>query len=682
MQGKRYKLYLASGIRLWTMYFQKEYSDFFNKKVDLFQPALIDKQYTGDHRLIPIRIATKDLGEINTCDAVLAYMKMYDTKDNGPAGTDSTWECGYAIGAEKPTIMLVENLEHLDYYSAQWMVTFSIGAILTTDKRVAEQAKNHDKFTHTTIIYCTKKEEFETNIIEYLDNYYKSVYAREGKINYSVDQELRAIASKESISEHLLNTVQNGNVVKAAQYFQKITPLHCEIFTQPERAFQTSALFEKVCDLEVERAKVVQEILQKDNALLVPFLQVAIQECVKSMDGAPDTSEVASMISYWLNIPAAEVRGHKQGKKKTRPTIFYELYDLVSHHITASDRYFNGGFVYKVGAVLEVYNWLNTYAIDDVFDNSSTRQGQATLHVQFRSRKNAMLLGAIGHCYSLLLLHELTQEHPRVAAKLLNALNAVEQVIYVGQKIDLALSFAKPQQLQKYMRSNSFDDALRNYFMRIYGICGSFYEEIGRMAMEATNVGAQFFNQAQAEQACIAIAKYFGLVQMIRNDLGDLIAPEAHSGMSKGMKDTSHNDVMEGKLTLPILYVLYSTQLPGSDRKKLLSLMGKKKLTAKQHLDVSRIIWESGAIEYTMQYVEYYVNLVQDVYVRYIHETPTRLKWIIKLMDVTPLINITFRRLAYAQKWRKLEPEPLEAGTITRLTKWTDRTNFLSAVNK
>ena len=664
------------------MYFQKEYSAFFNKKVDLFQPALIDKQYTGDHRLIPIRIATKDLGEINKCDAILAYMKMYDTKDNGPAGTDSSWECGYAIGAEKPTIMLVENLEHLDYYSAQWMVTFSIGAILTTDKRVAEQAKNHDKFTHTTIIYCAKKDEFEAKIIEYLDNYYKSIYAREGKINYSVDQELREIATKANIVKRLSVSIRSNNTSKVNSYLKGISPLHRAIFTQPERVFQTSALFERICDYEVERAKVIRAILQKDIGLLVSFLQATIQECVKSMDGAPGIAEVASMISYWLSIPAAEVRGHKQGKKKTRPTIFYELYDLVSHHITSSDRYYNGNFVYKAGAILEVYNWLNTYAIDDVFDNSLTRQGQETLHVRYGSRKNAVLLGAIGHCYSLLLLGELTQQHPKVALKLLSALNEVERVVYVGQRIDLSLTFSKPQQLRRYMQSHSFNDALQDYYLRIYGICGSFYEEIGRMAMQATNVGAQFYNQEQAEQACIAIAKYFGIVQMIRNDLGDLIAPEAHSGMSKGMKDTSHNDVMEGKLTLPILYAFYNVRVHKQDRAKLFSLMGKGKLSAKQHLEVSRIIWESGAIEYTMQYVEYYANLVQDEYVRHIHETPTRLKWIIKLMDVTPLINVTFRRLAYTQKWRKLEPEPLDAEVIAMLTKWTDRANFLLAVQK
>jgi geranylgeranyl pyrophosphate synthase len=76
------------------------------------------------------------------------------------------------------------------------------------------------------------------------------------------------------------------------------------------------------------------------------------------------------------------------------------------------------------------------------------------------------------------------------------------------------------------------------------------------MAVKSTNVGAQFYNQEEAENSCIYMAKLFGLVQMIRNDLGDLIFPEEMPDMSKGMKDTSHNDIMEGKLTLPIIYTV------------------------------------------------------------------------------------------------------------------------------
>lgn len=670
MQGKRYKLYLASGIKLWSLSFKDEYAPFFNKKVDLFQPALIDNQYTGDHRTIPIKIATKDLGEINKCDAILAYMKMYDTQNNGPAGTDSTWECGYAIGGEKPTIMLVENLEHLDYYSAQWMVTFSIGALLTTSKEVADFAKNHDKFTHTTILYCENKEQFESKIIEYLDKYYKSIYAREGIINYSVDEELRKYADKANIEKIL----EHSKEYSGQNHFELVT----KIFESEKTNFENISTFHQICDLEFQRAKSVKNFIQNDFDNLIPFLYFSISKYLDLFEGNKSVAEISEMIGYWLNIPAKEIQDRKQGKKKTRPTIFFELYDLVSHHIVASQKFFSGNFVYQAGAILEVYNWLNTYSIDDVFDNSETRQEEQTLHNKFGSRKNAFLLGAMGHCMSLILLYELTKNKKEISKQLLAALNDVQYVMYLGQHIDINLTFENKKALSKFIKENNLESALKKYFSRIYGICGAFYEEIGRMAVKSTNVGAQFYNQDEAENACIYMAKLFGLVQMIRNDLGDLIFPEEMPNLSKGMKDTSHNDIMEGKLTLPIIYTIFNSHTDKKDKNKLVKFVGDRKLSLQDKKEISRIIWESGSIEFTMQFVEYYSKLVREQYIRYIHETPTRLKWIIKLMDITPLINLTFRRMAIENKWRKLEPQILTEQMIGDINNITERENFLA----
>jgi hypothetical protein len=92
------------------------------------------------------------------------------------------------------------------------MVTFSIGAILTTNKAVAEAAKDSDKFTHTKILYCEHKQQFENKIIEYLDAYYKSVYAREGVINASVDRELRNFSKKSEIVRMLQNSFKNSEL--------------------------------------------------------------------------------------------------------------------------------------------------------------------------------------------------------------------------------------------------------------------------------------------------------------------------------------------------------------------------------------------------------------------------------------------------------------------------------------
>ncbi len=69
--------------------------------------------------------------------------------------------------------------------------------------------------------------------------------------------------------------------------------------------------------------------------------------------------------------------------------------------------------------------------------------------------------------------------------------------------------------------------------------------------------------------------------------------------------------------------------------------------------------------------------MVRELYVKHIHETPTRLKWIIKLMDVTSLINLTFRKLAIDNKWKKLEPMILDEQTLKNVAQVTERTNFL-----
>ncbi|NMB48680.1 hypothetical protein GYA13_04550, partial [Candidatus Kuenenbacteria bacterium] len=195
----KYRLYLASGITLWKNEFHKRYSEFFNKKIYLFEPGTLDNP--NDHRFIPIGIACYDLNEINHADAILVFMKYYKTLDKSPIGTDSTWECGYAISKGKPVIMIIEDEEHMNYYAYQWMVSFSINAILTKDKTLVEKLKDHPKFVHITILLAQDEKQFESKIIDYLDNYYRSIYSRSGIINYNVDEQARELFSRENLKK-------------------------------------------------------------------------------------------------------------------------------------------------------------------------------------------------------------------------------------------------------------------------------------------------------------------------------------------------------------------------------------------------------------------------------------------------------------------------------------------------
>lgn len=164
---KIYSLYLAGSIKLWEKEFKKRYSKFFNHKIKLFEPGKMN--IPDDHRLITRRIAQKDRSKISKSDAMLVYMKHYKpSRFGGSAGTDSSWECGYAFGIKKPIIAIAEDLNHLSYFECQWMLTFHISAYLTDKKIVAEKIKKTAHFKGATVIFCESKEVFEEKICEYL----------------------------------------------------------------------------------------------------------------------------------------------------------------------------------------------------------------------------------------------------------------------------------------------------------------------------------------------------------------------------------------------------------------------------------------------------------------------------------------------------------------------------------
>ncbi len=673
MVKKRYSLYLAAGITLWKNHFSKQYSQYFNKKIFLFEPGTINTPV--DHRIIPVTIATCDLNYINNTNAVLAYMKHYKTLDGGPTGTDSTWECGYAIGKGKPVIMLIEDLSHMDYYVVQWMVSFSIGAILTTSKEVAEAAKNHSKFVHTTILLCENENQFENKIMEYLDNYYRSIYARMGQINYHVDRALRDYAEPSRINSYLVS-FKTSTAVPVQRMKRRMKELYSS------KKYGSLNTFIQICLFEQERGLLVEKLLSKNLTEAVEFLRSYIAEAI-TLINPKNPSSVAEMMSYLVKIPAKEVEGRKQGQKKTRPVLFYELYDLLSHHLVQEKKFFTDPeFSYKMGAVIEVYNWMNTYAIDDVFDNSSRRSGKPTLHVKY-GKRNALLIGSIAHAYSLLLAYDLTKNNQKIAQQVLFNLNKAHIKMYQGQPFDIYLSILKTRKLQQFLKSYSFIQALELYFTRIYGICGAFYEEIAGLAGDSVNVTEQFMNAQECREAVRYIGRIFGIVQMIRNDLGDLLLPESHGALSKGMKGYSHNDFVEGKLTLLVLYVLYSENVSGQDKKFITKLLGKPKLAKKEKLRVNKILWESGAVDFAIQIIQYYVDKIMEEYTLKIHETPTRLKWIINISEIAPKINENFRLMAFRYKWKRMEPIPLDALELERINRLSqDEFNIMYEKNK
>ena len=122
--------------------------------------------------------------------------------------------------------------------------------------------------------------------------------------------------------------------------------------------------------------------------------------------------------------------------------------------------------------------------------------------------------------------------------------------MYGGQVFDLILTFDNSQKKQ-LLKIKTFEESFKIYIQRIYGICGGFYEAIGELSSKAGNKEAQNLNSDEIDRISPLIGLYYGIIQMIRNDLGDYIFIDKFSKLSKGMKSISHSDIQEGKIDIP-----------------------------------------------------------------------------------------------------------------------------------
>lgn len=160
-------LYLAGSIHIWNEHFLPNYSKHFNKQVHLFEPGALN--ISPDHREISSDISHLCVNKIASSDAVLMYMKSYTPKENeGYPGIDSSWECGFAYGLNKPVITLIDDTEHARYFEDQWMLSHNIAAFITTNDKAFDFIKNSHHYKEPTVLFSESKNDLETVIIRYL----------------------------------------------------------------------------------------------------------------------------------------------------------------------------------------------------------------------------------------------------------------------------------------------------------------------------------------------------------------------------------------------------------------------------------------------------------------------------------------------------------------------------------
>ena len=70
---------------------------------------------------------------------------------------------------------------------------------------------------------------------------------------------------------------------------------------------------------------------------------------------------------------------------------------------------------------------------------------------------------------------------------------------------------------------------------------------------------------------------------------------------------------------------------------------------------INKLLWESGAIDLTVELLVNLINHVKSNLLTEYQETPKRMKWMFSLIDITKEIILPFKRQALKCNWRKYE---------------------------
>ncbi|MEW6329610.1 MAG: polyprenyl synthetase family protein [Candidatus Micrarchaeota archaeon] len=237
--------------------------------------------------------------------------------------------------------------------------------------------------------------------------------------------------------------------------------------------------------------------------------------------------------------------------------------------------------VLPLATAVELLN-ISTYVIDDVFDNCDLRHNEITVHRKYGDN-NAIIAG--------MLLRELAGKAVHDASEMENfaeiskLFTDTHYVIYSGQYSDLKMNTHK--QISE-----------ETYFDRTYKITGAFIQNcilLGALAARADEKTARALSE---------FGKYYGIAVQIRNDLMDFVIPSDNPSYSRGFKGISHNDLKEGKMTLPVLHALGVAD--EEQREFIMSALGDKSIDNEKLRELNDLLARLGSFGYTKGVIEAY----------------------------------------------------------------------------
>ena len=241
------------------------------------------------------------------------------------------------------------------------------------------------------------------------------------------------------------------------------------------------------------------------------------------------------------------------GGKRIRPALLLLAARLFAH---SSER------MITLGAVVE-YIHTATLLHDDVIDEAATRRGRKSANSRW-GNKTTVLIGDFLYTKSMAMA--LSQDNLGILRLLSDVtLRMIEgQVLEIEREADLSV------------REDQHIDIIRRKTADLFSAC---------MRIGAILGGAS----EEKEQALSAYGLALGLAFQMKDDLLDFTATEKSLGKPVGL------DLREGKLTLPVIYMLETAD--AETRSKVETVIEDRGFDHVSHAEIVNLARRSGALE-------------------------------------------------------------------------------------
>lgn len=257
-----------------------------------------------------------------------------------------------------------------------------------------------------------------------------------------------------------------------------------------------------------------------------------IDELISKTGSDPIPDVITQPYTYISGIP-----GNNQNMRYRFIVAFNEMFFMIH----------NKDILEEIGTIISIFHHLSLL-IDDIEDNSTRRRGQPAAHIQYGTPMtincgNLMYFEALNRAtnvlpglmnrYSVSLDELLTRTNKILVEEMLN--------LHHGQGLDI---YWRDTLLLRWADESAELPSVGEYLLMVMNKTGGLF----RLAVKLM---ALFADDSIDVAKLVPFANLLGIIYQIRDDYMNLVDDRYHR-----MKGVACEDLIEGKLSLPILFAL------------------------------------------------------------------------------------------------------------------------------